>query len=280
MNGQPTYVAGIGLHGNNAIVQGGLLVNNGFVADSSNGGAGTATVIADFGALVKGAGYFQNSVITQNGGKFQAGNSPGSASFGNLVFGPGGVGDYVFAIDNATGTAGPSPDALGHVSGWGLVKSIQQAIGSVTSSGNFTWTASPADPLMVALDTLVNPTTVGNDVAGPMADFDPTQAYVWPAVQWTGTYSGPTGAATLNADTAFDTSGIVNQFNGTFGWSLDAADQTLSLTYTPTPVPEPGTLALVGLAAAGLAWWRRRSGRGHAAATRERNLRTAAGRLF
>jgi len=77
-------------------------------------------------------------------------------------------------------------------------------------------------------------------------------------VQWTGTYSGPTVSATLIADTAFDTSGFVNQFNGAFGCSLDAADHTLSLTYTPTPVAEPGTLALIGLAAAGLAGWRRR----------------------
>jgi T5SS/PEP-CTERM-associated repeat protein len=254
--GQPADLAGINLNGQNAVVAGGLLVNNGFVADGSP--TGTATIIADFGALVKGAGYFQNSVITQNGGKFQAGNSPGSASFGNFVFGSGGVGNYVFAVDDATGTAGPSPDALGHVSGWGLVKAIQQGVGSVTSGGNFTWTATPTDKLTVALDTLVNPTTVGTDVAGPMADFDPTRAYSWSAAQWAGNYSGPTDVATLNADTAFDTSGFVNQFNGTFGWSLDSADHSLSLTYTPTPVPEPGTLALVSIAIVGFAGWRRR----------------------
>ena len=52
---------------------------------------------------------------------------------------------------------------------------------------------------------------------------------------------------TLDADTVFNTSGFVNQFSGTFGWSLDPADRILSLTYTPTPVPEPGTLGLVGI---------------------------------
>jgi hypothetical protein len=57
--------------------------------------------------------------------------------------------------------------------------------------------------------------------------------------------------------TSFDTSGFVNSINGTFGWSLDATDHNLSLTYTPIPVPEPGTLALVGVAAARLAGWRR-----------------------
>jgi fibronectin-binding autotransporter adhesin len=257
MNGQPTFLAGIDLHGHNAEVAGGLFVNNGFVADGS--AAGTATVVADFGALVKGAGYFQNSVITQNGGKFQAGNSPGSTSFGNFVFGPGGVNSYVFAIDDATGTAGPHPNAAGQVSGWGLVSAVQQQMGSTTTSGNFTWTADPSDKLTLALDTLVNPTIVGTDVSGPMADFDPSQAYSWPAVRWTGTYSGPTDALVLDAATSFDTSGFENPINGTFGWSFDAADQTLSLTYSPTPVPEPGTLALTGMAAIGwVTFWRRR----------------------
>jgi hypothetical protein len=91
-----------------------------------------------------------------------------------------------------------------------------------------------------------------------MADFDPLQSYSRPAVQWSGTYSGPTDVAALIAATSFDTTGFENPINGIFGWGLDPADRSLSLTYTPTPVPEPGTLALVGLVAAGLAGWRRR----------------------
>jgi autotransporter-associated beta strand protein len=247
--GFPTFVAGIDLHGQNAIVAGGLFVNNGYVEDSTNNFQGTATIVADFGSLVKGAGYFQNTVQTVNGGKFQAGNSPGKASFGSFVLGPGGVNNYVFAIDDATGTAGPSPDAAGHVSGWGLVKAINQAFDGSASSGKFTWTATPTDKLTVSLQTLVNPTTVGDDVLGPMSDFDPTKAYLWPAVEWAGNYTGPPDVAYLDASTAFDTSGVVNPVAGTFGWALDTADNTLSLTYTPSAVPEPSALVLSGIAA-------------------------------
>jgi fibronectin-binding autotransporter adhesin len=253
----PNFVAGIDLHGNNAVVAGGLFVNNGFVVDSANNGQGTATVIADFGALVKGAGYFQNPIITQNGGKVQAGNSPGPIAFGRFVFGPGGVSNYVFAIDDAAGTAGPSPDALGHVSGWGLIDAVKQSYGSATATGDFAWTATSSAKLTVAIDTLVNPTTVGTDVAGPMADFDPNNPYSWPAARWSGTYAGPTDAAALDAATSFDASGFVNPMSGTFGWSLDPAGQTLSLTYTPTAVPEPGSLGLAAWATAGFACLRR-----------------------
>jgi autotransporter-associated beta strand protein len=253
LRGTPTFVAGIDLHGHNAVVAGGQFVNNGYVVDYSNGGAGTATIVADYGALIKGSGFYQNPVITQNGGRLQAGNSPGVASFGRLVFGPGGVSNYVFAIDDATGQAGPSPDAAGHVSGWGLIKSIQRSVGSITTNGDFTWTATPNTRLTVAIDTLMNPTMVGTDVAGMMADFDPMRAYSWSAANWAGTYSGPTDAATLNAATNFDTSGFLNPIAGTFGWSLDPVGQTLSLNYTPTSVPEPGTMALLAVAASGLA---------------------------
>jgi autotransporter-associated beta strand protein len=249
------FDAGIDLNGKNAVVAGGLIVNNGYVVDSSM--AGMATIVADFGSLVKGAGFYQNPVQTTNGGKFQSGNSPGKASFGSFTFGPGGVSNYVFAINDAAGAAGPSPDAAGHVSGWGLVQAVQKPIGSVVTSGAFTWTATPAHPLSVALDTLLNPTTVGTDVPGPMADFDSTRSYAWPAVHWAGIYAGPTDAAPLNAATVFDTSGFANPIQGTFGWSFDGGHETLDLVYTPTGVPEPGSLTLVA-AAFGLGYAMRR----------------------
>ena len=248
--------ADLELNGQFAIVAGGLFVNNGKVTDNS--ALGNATIIADYGALVKGAGQYDNPVITRNGGKFQSGNSPGVATFGRFVFGPGGVDNYVFAIDDATGQAGPRPNALGQVSGWGLVTAQKYSRPTGTTTGDFTWTADASHPLTVSLDTLVNPTVSGTDVPGLMADFDPSKPYSWQAVNWAGTYSGPADAAALDAATSFDTSGFANPVAGTFGWNLDPAGQSLSLVYTPSAVPEPGTLALIGFAAAGLACWRRR----------------------
>jgi autotransporter-associated beta strand protein len=252
--GSPTFVAGIDLNGNNAIVAGGLFVNNGYIVDSSSNGTGT--IVADFGSLVKGAGFYENSVQTVNGGKFQAGNSPGAASFGKFVFGPGGVSNYVFAINDATGEAGPTPDVAGHVSGWGLIKAIGHVAGAKTTLGDFTWTATPADKLTVSLETLLNPTTIGVDVPGMMDHFDPSHSYSWPAVVWSGTYAGPADDDTLNTSTTFDTSGFANPLAVRFGWTLDTTDHMLSLNYTPMGVPEPGSLALLAAAAGG--WFLRR----------------------
>jgi fibronectin-binding autotransporter adhesin len=257
LRGLPTFVAGLDLHGKNAVVTGGLFVNNGYVEDSTSNFQGTATIVADFGALVKGAGYFQNTVITINGGKFQAGNSPGKSIFGQLNVGSGGLTNFNWQINNAAGTGGPSPDANNQVSGWSQV--VAQKV-RPTDTGNLTWTATnqPGQQLTFSLQTLQNPTTVGNDVQGTMVNFDPNGFYSWPVLSWTGTYSGPTDDTSLGNTILLDTSNFVNPHPQSFTWHLDVANNQIDLVYGST-VPEPGTL---GLTAVGLlaAWrFRRRS---------------------
>ena len=212
--------SGINLGGKNMVVSDGLFVNNGSVGSSVGGSA----IYVEYNALYKGAGTTYVSITTENGGQVQFGNCPGTGFISHLAFGPGGVSNYVFDIDDAAGAAGPTPDAAGHVDGW-----------SLADTDNFTWTADVNNALTVDLQTLLNPSTVGTEDSGAMDNFDPSQSYVWTAVHWTGTYTGPTEVAALNAATDFDTSGVVNQFGGKFSWKLDTAAQTLSLVYTPPP---------------------------------------------
>jgi autotransporter-associated beta strand protein len=247
------------LHGQNAMVAGGLFVNNGFVGDSTGSGA---AIVADYGALVKGAGVFQSAVITQNGGKFQAGNSPGKATFGSLTLGPGGTQNFNWQINNATGVAGPSADANGQVSGWSLLsaeKQIDPLTGQL-SSGDLTWTATstPGNQFNLSLQTLANPTTVGQDVQGSMANFDGLQGnYSWKFISWQGNYSGPTNDFALGATVLIDMSNFVNPTDPNEKPSLhyNAAAKEIDLVWA---IPEPSTLALTGLASLFGVWRYRR----------------------
>jgi hypothetical protein len=123
----------------------------------------------------------------------------------------------------AWASASSTPDALGRVSGWGHIKVVKQQFGPTTTPGDFVWTATPTDKLTFALDSLVNPTTVGTDVAGLMDHFNPSFPYSWPAARWARSYSGPTDVAMLDAVTSFDTSGFLNPVVGAFGWPVGRA---------------------------------------------------------
>jgi len=104
-----------------------------------------------------------------------------------------------------------------------------------------------------------------------MSDFNPNVPFVWPFAAWQGTYTGPTDSPTLTADTLIDASMFANSIvgtNGTGKFSIvyNGNSQVIggttfvgSLEVVFTPVPEPGSMALTGMAvAAGLACWRRR----------------------
>jgi autotransporter-associated beta strand protein len=263
--------AGIDVGGNDAIVAGGLFVNNGFVFDSV--GAGTHRVVADYGALVKGAGFYQPLPRTINGGTFIAGNSPGRASTGTIVLGglndpDGGLSDFTWQINNAgpsraypsaTGVSGPSANAAKQVSGWGTLLAVA-GISPVATNGNFRWDATPTDKLTIHLQTLLAPDdesgnssatggygSAGDMTPGLMADFDPTHSYSWRLFAYAGGYAGPTDTATLDASTNLDTSGFINPHAGRFDLVLNQSAREMDLVFTPTAVPEPGTLALTAL---------------------------------
>jgi autotransporter-associated beta strand protein len=250
----PNFVAGIDLHGQNLVVAGGLFVNNGFVVDSGGGG----NIVVDFGATYKGAGFTGVSVVTQNGGKVQAGNSPGAASYNSLTIGPGGITNFVWQINDAgpsvsfphaPGVSGPTPNANNQVSGWSQLQAnqITDPITHTTSTGNLTWTATstPGNQFQLSVETLLGPqTTVGTSPDGAMADFDPGLTYFWPIITYTGSYSGPTDNATLTADTLIDLSGIGNAMapGDAFFIHLDPFNHQIDLV---TAIPEPSTLGLV-----------------------------------
>jgi autotransporter-associated beta strand protein len=262
--------ANLNLNGQNAVVAGGLFVNNGNVFDLSGAGK---TVIADFGALVKGAGNYQNSVVTQNGGRFQSGNSPGRSNFGDFTFGPGGVTNYLWQINDAgpssvnpaaPGVAGPAPDAPNKVSGWSLVTTFEQTL-PLGTTGNFRWTATPASKLTFALQSLLaNSDTPGfgisgSDAPGPMSDFNLDLNYSWTVVHMTpgAVYTGPTDTAALDASTEFELTGFANTIapGAQFHWVWDGANTNLNLVYA---VPEPGSFVLSGLGLLAACWFRRR----------------------
>ena len=261
--GQPTFLAGVDLEGKNLVIAGGLFVNNGYVSDYSSGTPGS--IIVDYGSLYKGAGFTGVNIVTQNGGRVQAGNSPGFANNAALTIGPGGLGAFNWEINNATGVGGPPADVNNQVSGWSQERAIiiNQG-GGHFSTGNLTWTATSTagNQFQMALFTLMNPSTVGQENYGPMANFNPAQPYDWSFLTYAGTYSGPTDSATLTADTLLDTSTFVNAVapGSTFTIALEpnasGGGGTMDLLYTP--VPEPGTLALVGLGGLALGWTARR----------------------
>jgi autotransporter-associated beta strand protein len=276
--------AGIDLNGKDANLVGGLIVNNGYVYDSTGG---NHRVIVDTGGLAKGAGFWQPLPKTINGGTFIAGNSPGRATTGTIVLGgpadpAGGLSNYTWQINDAgpsttypsaPGSAGPTANAANQVSGWGLLAAIQRSSPLPATNGNFQWDATPTDQFTIHLKTLLAPNNangnpssaggyepVGDSTAGMMSDFDPAKVYTWKLFQYDGTYTGPLDPATLTASTIFDLSGFLNpipSFNGGFSLNLDPSRKEMDLIYAF--VPEPGTLSLVGLAGLAAGWRLRRT---------------------
>ncbi|MFO0942548.1 MAG: hypothetical protein U0930_17570 [Pirellulales bacterium] len=216
----------IDLGGQSLLLRGGLLVNNGGDFASGNG-VRNGTTVVDFGGLAKGDGYY-SSIVTQNGGVYSPGNSPGRGEIGNFVINSGGT--LLIEINDATGVAGPTS---GLTRGWDMV-SVETLELNSTASDNF----------LVSLRSLLAPS---GDLPGLADHFDANLAFSWKIIDVTGSTNGVFDPLAFR----LDTSNFLNQTNGG-QFSLSSLGGDIFLNFTPliTAVPEPSSALTVAIATA------------------------------
>jgi fibronectin-binding autotransporter adhesin len=196
--------------------------------------ANPLSITASSGALIGTATVLGN--ITINSG---ASVSPGAAAVpGTLTF---------------TGTtAGNGTLASGGSFGFNIVNAAGD---SLTQAGT-NWN------LLALSNMTVNSTSAAPfdvNVAGTPSNFNPTQAYQWDFITATGGLPG-----SINANEfALDTHLFGDATSGTFSIAVGTGVGGIgyvALDYSPSAVPEPGSMILAGLASLGMAGmgWRQR----------------------
>ena len=224
---------------------GGTSINAGTVEAGSNGALGKGTVTVGAGGTLKvdanaslgnalllldgstlsGDGTVNSTVTVGQGATLSPGNSPGTFHGTDFVWGTGG--HYHFEVNDFTGTAGTNWDLL-------------------SLTGGLSITATAGNPFVIDLVSL-DPT----NVAGLATNFSANSTYDLLLAWATGGITGFDPTLFSVNSTAFQnpTNGgvwsIVNQTNGVYLHFAGSGD-----------VPEPGTLALLGIGAFG--WLRKR----------------------
>ena len=189
-----------------------------------NNGTVVGTTNVYYGSLAQGSGTY-GSVNVYKGGQFKPGNSPGSVTTGPATWNAGG--EYLLEINDATGTAGTNWDL------WCINGALELDAGT-TPNSRFT--------LVLESET--------GDALGLAANFDDTADYQWLIAQSSAGISGFDPAEFTVDTTAFAN----NVGSGQFGLAQEG--NQVYLTFTP--VPEPSTIALLGVGAVALLGWARR----------------------
>ncbi|HEX8913207.1 MAG TPA: autotransporter-associated beta strand repeat-containing protein [Humisphaera sp.] len=204
-------------------VAAGLLMLNGQTGNSSGTGTGAVTVGA--GGAVGGTGSITGTLSVA--GAVRPGNGGvGKLTAGATTLNAGAA--WQVEMSDAAGTAGVAWDLL------------QGRTGASLTVG-----ATPASPVvlqLVSVDGAGAPAAAGN--------FNPSQAYAWTIASY------PGGVAAF--DPAAVRVSLVGFANPANGGAFAVASTGNDVVLTFTPVPEPGTVGAVGLAAVGLLARRRR----------------------
>jgi len=201
--------AGTLILSNNNTYSGGTLISGGTVLVSGTNATGTGTTVVSGSGRLQGNATLAN-VFLSSGGTVAPGTSPGTLNTGSATWNGGGI--YEFEITNATGTAGTDWDL------W-----------NVTNNNGLTLNAASGNEFLI---NIPDPQTVAN--------FDPLQSYSWQFASFVGTIQG----LGFNPNAFSVSSG--GPFFGNGSFTVSQSGGGLFLNFTPTPVPEPGSLVLVG----------------------------------
>jgi autotransporter-associated beta strand protein len=207
------------------LVNGGRLV----VSNLSGSATGAGDVFVNSGAMLAGGGSISGLATINSGGVISPGNSPGTLTVGDVVWNGGGK--YLWEMNNAAGTLGGNP-------GWDLLD-VVNALGV---------SATPGNPFVILITSF----------GGNAANFDPSISASW-QIAAASTLSGFNPLSftlQLTSDiTVAGSTGFTNSLAG--GWfsirlQEGAEPEGIYLQFNAVQqeiaVPEPATLALVGLA--------------------------------
>jgi len=192
-----------------------VLTNNGLVGSANP----SADLVVDFGGLVKGSGTY-TSILTQNGGAFSPGASPGQGDTSNFNVNSGGT--YRFEIANAIGTQGQHD-------GWDITY-VRPNTFVADSTLNFT--ALTATKYNIEIVSLFN--GLNYNTPGLVSNFNPNNTYMWKFIDATDPTAQIVGIIDPNAFNIV-TSEFMNSFSGSFSVVTTDGGHSLSILYSPVP---------------------------------------------
>jgi hypothetical protein len=171
---------------------------------------------------MQGTGIFQG-ILTQNGGVFAPGSSPGTATSGAFTVNGGGI--YEWELSNAAGTEGA-------LSGWDLVNVVPTIFNP--TSATLAFTATPSSKYVVRLATRLD--SGDRNTPGAAANFNPNQSYAWKFLDADDAKTTITGSFDPAAF-LIDTTQFSNATNGTFAIEARDGGKNFYIVYTPNAVP-------------------------------------------
>ena len=224
---------------------------------ANNTYAGATTVAA--GKLVVEGSIASSAVTAQNGGTLA-----GSGTVGGLIVSSGGT----VSPGNSLGDL----NVVGDMTWSGGGNYNWQALGTTATPGAAAGTTWDLITVTGTLDlsalsvgskfniNLWSLASTGPDVNGNITNFNATTSYEWLAVA-AGSISGFDAAHfAVNVGAINGTGGFSNPLDGGYIFGVRENGGNLYVTYGPTPIPEPGTWAVMVIFAGGAAYagWRRR----------------------